>query len=74
MSNSKNVNRIQNLLPLNSTHIVQDIAFHFELQFCTKDPFYRLCFLGNNITLYKPFLTSWNISNNVATNIINSFI
>ena len=41
--------------------------------FATKDPIFRLCKLGNIIALHKPLLIAWNITNNVASNLINSF-
>ena len=39
--------------------------------FSRKDPIYRLCFLGNKLALLRPSLIEWNLSNNVASNIIN---
>ena len=79
MSNSKNLNPLKSLLPLNSA--LYPTRFHLSFRapiprnaFSTKDPIFRLCKLGNKIELYRSFLTNWNISNNVATNLINSFM
>ena len=79
MSNSKNLNPLKSLLPLNTASY--PTRFHLPFRapiprnaFSTKDPIYRLCKLGNNIKLHKSFHTDWNISNTVATNLINTFI
>ena len=76
-SNSQTNNILKDLLPMNPTNYTTRFHLPFyppipKNSFSVKDPVFRVCTLGNNIALHKPFLTHWNDSVNVAVNIINS--
>ena len=77
MSSTNSNNTLKNLLPINSSNYVTRFQLPFYPQilrnvFSMKDPVVRLCILGNNMALFKPFLVQWNVTINTATNIINS--
>ena len=79
MSNNLSNNFLKSLLPLNvATYPTR--FFHpfypplIKNVFSMKDPIFRLCTLGNQIALNKPFLITWKVSNNVASNVICSYI
>ena len=79
MYNSQTNNPIKNMLPLNSAPYPTRYYLPFytpirKNNFSCRDPIYRFCDSGNKIVLFKPFLSNWNITINVASNLINSFI
>ena len=78
MYNSQSNNPIKDLLPLNSApyptrHYLPFYTPLLKNNFSTRDPICRLCYSGNRIVLFKPFLSNWNITVNVASNLINTF-
>ena len=77
MKSSINNDRLKILLPLNEAPYQTRFFQPFyppipKNVFSMKDPIFRLCTLGNKLCLLKPTLNNWEVSINIASNIISS--